>query len=111
MNFGNSTSCFSLKGENDWWDRVACDRIFVFKLISSPGYPMHFGDGTSCFSLKGENNWGDKGTCDRVFVFPSNNPVNPMHFGGGTSAFSMKGENDWWDMTRRRTGQTVKTVR
>ena len=72
---------------------------------------MHFGDGTSCFSLKGENNWGDKGTCDRVFVFPSNNPVNPMHFGGGTSAFSMKGENDWWDMTRRRTGQTVKTVR
>ena len=51
------------------------------------------------------------GTCDRIFVLKSNSPVSPMHFGDGTSCFSLKGENDWWDMTRRRTGQTGKTVR
>ena len=37
--------------------------------------------------------------------------VNPMHFGVGTSSFSLKGKNGWWDMTRRRSGQTWRTVR
>ena len=55
MHLGDGTSRFSLKGENDWWDRGICDSIFVFK-SNSPA-PMHFGDGTSCFSLKGEKDW------------------------------------------------------
>ena len=68
--FGDGTSCFSLKGENDWWDRGTCDRMFVFKSNSSPVTPMHFGDGTSCFSLKEETDWCDGGTNDCI-SYPS----------------------------------------
>ena len=43
------TPCFSLKGNNDWWERQTDDRSH------SPVNPMRFRDGTPCFSLKGEN--------------------------------------------------------
>ena len=106
-NFGDGTSCFSLKGENDWWDRGP---VIVFSYSSQTAVLQI--QCTSEMALRAfRRRGGTIGvcTCNRIFV-KSNTPVNPMHFGDGTSGFSLKGENDWWDITRRRTGQTRKTV-
>ena len=55
MHFGEGTSCFSLKWDNDWsgWRGGGED--------SRPVNPMRFGEGTSCLSLKRDNDWSDWG--------------------------------------------------
>ena len=53
MRFRDGTPWFSMKGNNDWWERWTYDRSH------SPVDVLRFRDGTKWFSMKGENDCRD----------------------------------------------------